>query len=143
MGRDPGEHRVVHRTCRVDLRATRSQRRRACELLRIAGDVWAALIEMNTERFRRRAKPIMGFAELCRELTGTDLGPLARICAEQVAHNYSDACIATAKRKRAGEIAHYPRRKRFFYPVRFRYGAFSLYERRVCLRAARGHRPLV
>src|SRR6266567_6274574 len=143
MPRHRPDYRVVYRTCRVDLRVTQSQLRRAYELLRIAGDIWAALIDMNTERFRRGAKPIMGFAELCRELTGTDLGPLARICAEQVAHNYSDACMATAKRKRAGEIAHYPRRKRFFYPVRFRYGAFALYERRVCLRAARGHRPLV
>ncbi len=127
----------------MDLRATRSQLRRAHELLQLAGDVWAALIDMNTERFRRGAKPVMGFAELCRELTGTDLGPLARICAEQVARNYSDACMATAKRKKAGETSHYPRRKRRFYPVRFRYGAFGMDATRVRLATAAGHGPLI
>ncbi len=129
---------TVMRTTRVELRLTHGQRRRCFALLRAAGDVWAALIELNRARFARGGPPVFGFTALCRELTGADLGPLARICAEDVAKRYSTACLETTRRKRAGKLARYPRRKHALLPVRFRWSAFALEGRRLRLVVAKG-----
>ena len=40
---------MVHRTARVPLRLTRGQRRRCFSALATAGDVWAALIDVNPQ----------------------------------------------------------------------------------------------
>jgi len=126
----------------VALRVTPAQRRRCFGLLFAAGDVWAGLIELNRVRFARGGPPVFGFAALCRELTGADLGPLARICAEDVAKRYSSACFETARRKQAGSRARYPRRKRAVVPVRFRFSAFTLDGRRLRLAVAKGQPEL-
>jgi transposase len=133
---------LVHRTARVRLRVTRGQARRCYGLLRAGGDVWAALIDVNRERFRGGARPIANFQEWCREMTGAPLGELARVCAEGIAKRYCDAFIETARRRRRGERARYPRRKRALFPMRFRTGAFALDGRRVRLAVARGTPPL-
>lgn len=130
------------RTARVAVRATPAQRRRCFGLLFAAGDVWAGLIDLNRARFARGGPPVFGFAALCRELTGADLGPLARICAEDVAKRYSAACFETARRKQAGGRARYPRRKRAVVPVRFRWSAFTLDGRRLRLAVAKGQPEL-
>jgi transposase len=134
--------RLVVRTARVAVRATAAQRRRCFGLLFAAGDVWAGLIELNRARFVRGGPPVFGFAALCRELTGADVGPLARICAEDVAKRYSSACFETARRKKAGGRARYPRRKRAVVPVRFRFSAFTLDGRRLRLATAKGELEL-
>ena len=121
---------------------TRAQRRRCFGLLFAAGDVWAGLIEFNQARFARGGRPVFGFAALCRELTGADLGPLARLCAEDVAKRYSAACFETARRKHAGVRARYPRRKRAMVPVRFRWSTFTLDGRRLRLQVAKGQPEL-
>ena len=69
--------------------------------------MWAALIDVNRERFRRGAPPIGNFQGWCREITGVPLGELARICAEGIAKRYCDAFMQTARRKRRGERARY------------------------------------
>jgi IS605 OrfB family transposase len=130
------------RTARVELRVTRAQRRRCFGLLFAAGDVWAGLIEFNRARFARGGPPVFGFAALCRELTGADVGPLARLCAEDVLKRYSAACFETARRKRAGGRARYPRRKRAMLPVRFRWSTFSLDGHRLRLAVAKGQPEL-
>jgi putative transposase len=81
-------------------------------MLRAGGDVWAALIELNAVRFRRRAKPLFGYAELCREVAGTVVGELSVTALRSVVKRYSDACFESARRKRRGEVARYPRRRR-------------------------------
>ena len=134
---------VVYRSCRVWLRATPAQRRRAFGLLRSAGDVWAALIDMNAERFRRAGPPIFDYPSLCRELRGTDVGELSVAAARSVLRRCSDACMATAARKKAGQGARYPRRKRAMMPVRFYAGTFALERGRLRLSMARGRPPLV
>jgi putative transposase len=134
--------RRVVRTARVALRVTPAQRRRCHGLLFAAGDVWAGLIEFNRVRFARGGPPVFGFAALCRELTGADLGPLARICAEDVAKRYSAACFETARRKQGGGRAGYPRRKRAMVPVRFRWSAFTLDGRRLRLAVTKGQPEL-
>jgi IS605 OrfB family transposase len=133
---------LVHRTARVRLRVTRAQARRCYGLLRAGGDVWAALIDVNRERFRRGGRPIANFQEWCREITGVPLGELARICAEGIAKRYCDAFVETARRKRRGEPARYPRRKRALFPVRFRTGAFGFEGQRLRLAVTRGAAPL-
>jgi hypothetical protein len=56
---------------------------------------------------------------------------------------YSDAWFAAAKHRKDGDVtARFPRRKRRLVPVRFRYGTFTIEQRRVRLATARGCRPL-
>lgn len=133
---------VVCRTARIGLRVTDGQRRRLFGLLETAGDVWAGLIDWNRALMARGAAPVVEFVALCRALTGVPLGDLSRRSAEGVMRRYSDAWFETNKRRRKGERAFYPRRKRHLFPVRFRFGDFHLDARRVRVVTARGTPPL-
>jgi hypothetical protein len=82
---------VCYRTARVRLRVTRAQARRCFALLVAGGDVWAALIELNRIRFRRRAKPLLGYQELCREVAGVVVGELSVAALRSVVRRYADA----------------------------------------------------
>jgi IS605 OrfB family transposase len=126
MGQVVDGEAVLHRTARVGLRVTTGQADRLYALLRDAGDVWAALVDLNTDRRQREAPPEVSFQALCRQLTGVDLGGLSRKCAEGVVRRYTDAWHETARRKARGEPARYPRRKRRLFPVRWRHGGFSI-----------------
>jgi IS605 OrfB family transposase len=130
--------KTVHRTARIDLRLTAAQRRRLIGMLVAGGDVWAGLIELNAVRFRRRGRPILGYVELCRELAGVSVGELDATAMRSVARRYSAACVETARRKRAGQRARYPRRRRALVPLRWYRGTFCLDERRVRLGMAKG-----
>jgi hypothetical protein len=66
--RDPRSPKVVCRTARLGLRATRGQRRRLVGLLVSAGDVWACMLELNAWRRARQDRPLVSYQELCREL---------------------------------------------------------------------------
>jgi hypothetical protein len=96
---------VVHRTARVGLRVTRGQRRRLVRLLVSAGDVWAAVLEINAWRRARQDPPLASYQELCRELAcagpGT-FGELDTTGARSVLLRYSDAWFAAAKRPPGG-----------------------------------------
>src|SRR5690349_8855038 len=113
---------VVYRTARVGLRMTRGQRRRLFGLLRSAGDVWAAVLELNGWRRRRGDRPLVSFHELCRELTAAGegtFGELGTVAARSVLRAYSDAWMSAARRRRAGDVkARFPRRRRRLVPVR-------------------------
>jgi hypothetical protein len=112
--------RVVHRTARCGLRVTRAQCERCFGLLRSAGDVWCAVLELNRMRRARQDMPQAGYQELCRELTASGpgtFGELDAVGARSVLRRYSDAWFATAKRRREGDLsARYPRRKRGLVP---------------------------
>lgn len=108
-----------YRTARIRLRCTPAQARKAFGLLRSAGDVWAALIELNQVRFRRRARPLLSYQELCPEVAGVRVGELSAPALRSVLRRYADACMETAKRKRRGERARYPRRKRHLLAMRY------------------------
>jgi hypothetical protein len=56
----------VYRTARCGLRITRAQRNRLFGLLRSAGDVWCAVLELNRWRRRRQDAPLAGYQELCQ-----------------------------------------------------------------------------
>ncbi len=128
---------VVYRT-RIGLRCTPAQARRCFGLLVAAGDVWAALIEMNEVRFRRGARPIANYQEWCREIAGVRAGDLSVAAMRSVVRRYSDAFFTTAARKRSGEPARYPRRRRRLFPVRWYHETFALDGRRLRFSTARG-----
>ncbi|MGH8985634.1 MAG: RNA-guided endonuclease InsQ/TnpB family protein [Acidimicrobiia bacterium] len=132
----------VHRTARIGLRLTRGQARRCYGLLRAAGDVWAALIEVNAARFDRGGRPIANSQEWCREIAGVTCGELSVTAMGSVVRRYSEAFFETARRKRRGERARYPRRKRALFPTRWYRGTFTLDSRRVRLSVATGRPDL-
>jgi IS605 OrfB family transposase len=137
---------VVHRTARIGVRVTAGQRRRCFDLLRSAGDVWACILELNSWRWRRGARPLTSFVELCRELSASGpgtFGDLDSVGARSVLRRYSDAWFSAAKRRKAGHLqVRYPRRRRRLVPVRYYHGTFTLGGRRLRLPTAVGTPPL-
>jgi IS605 OrfB family transposase len=134
---------LVHRTARVRLRVTRYQADRCYGLMRSAGDLWAWLLDTNRQRLEQGAAPIVGYQALCRELTARGpAGELSTVGARSVLARYSDSWFAAAKRRRKGEPAGFPRRKRLLVPVRFYHQTFQLDGRRVRLPVTRGRPAL-
>ena len=121
---------MVYRTARCGLRATRAQRNRLFGLLRSAGDVWCAVLELNRWRRQRQDAPLAGYRELCRELAASGpgtFGELDTTGARSVLRRYSDAWFAAAKRRKTGDAsARFPRRKQGLVPVRWYAGTFTL-----------------
>jgi transposase len=144
--RDRDAPQVVYRTARCGLRLTRLQRERVFGLLRSAGDVWCAVLEVNQWRRRRQDPPLAAYQELCRELTAAGpgtFGELDTTGARSVLRRYSDAWFATAKRRKGGDkTARYPRRRRGLVPTRWYAGTFAIDGRRLRIPVARGCPPL-
>ena len=144
--RSPQSPPVVYRTARAGLRVTRAQRRRLVGLLVSAGDVWAAVLELNAWRQARQARPLAGYQELCRELAASGpgtFGELDTVGARSVLRRYSDAWFAAAQRRRDGdERARFPRRRRALMPLRWYRGTFTLVSRRLQIPTARGRSAL-
>ena len=134
--------RLVHRTAHIRLRSTRRQTDR-CYGLRSAGDIWAWLLDLNRQRRQQDALPVIGYPALCRELTAVgSFGELSVVGARSVLRRYADACREAAKRRRNGQHAHFPRRRRALVPVRFYRGTFLLGGKRVRLPVAKGQPEL-
>ena len=104
--------------------------------------MWAALLEVNAARFRARARPIANYQEWCREIAGVRVGELSVPAMRSVVRRYCEAFFETARRKKRGECARYPRRKRALFPIRWYSGTFALEGNRVRLSTARGTSPL-
>jgi IS605 OrfB family transposase len=135
--------RLVHRTAHVALRASRRQTRRCYGLLRSAGDVWAGLLDTNRQRQQQGEPPLTAYHALCRQLTSAEpFGELSVVGARSVLRRYSDAWFQAAKRRRAGQHAGFPRRKRALVPVRFHNGTFTIQGQWVRLPVAKGHPEL-
>jgi putative transposase len=130
----------------VGLRVTRAQRRRLLALLVSAGDVWAAVLEINAWRRARQDRPLVSYQALFRELAASGpgcFGELDSTGARSVLRRYSDAWFATAKRRKEGDrTARFPRRRRALMPVRWYHGTFTLTGRMLRIPVARGHPPL-
>jgi putative transposase len=137
---------VVYRTARAGLRLTRGQRRRVLELLVLAGDVWACVLELNAWRRARQDAPLAGYPALCRELAAAGpgcFGELDSVGARSVLRRYSDAWFsAAACRKKGDGSARFPRRRRKMMPVRWYHGTFALEGRRLRIPVAQGCPPL-
>jgi hypothetical protein len=138
----PQESKVLHRTARVELRVTATQRERCFALLRSGGDVWAAVLELNALRQRRNDVPVVSYQALCWELTRSGPGcaaELSSVGARSILRRYSDAWFSTNARRRGGDgSARYPRRRRSLLPSRYYAGTFVLGDRHLTLPTARG-----
>jgi transposase len=66
------------------------------------------------------------------------VGELSVVAMRSVVRRYADAFFETAKRRRAGERARYPRRKHALFPLRWYQGTFAIDGRRVRLNTVRG-----
>jgi IS605 OrfB family transposase len=136
-------HRLVHRTARIRLRVTGHQADRCYGLMRSAGDVWAWLLDRNRQCPNQLGPLVVTYTALCRELTRMgSFGELSVVGARSVVHRYSDAWFEAAKRRRNGQQAGFPRRKRALVPVRFYNGTFLLEGQRVRLPVAKGRPEL-
>ena len=89
----------------------------------------------------------MTYQELCRVLAADGpgiFGDLSSSGARSILRRYSDSWMATAKRRRAGDLsARYPRRKKALVPSRYYAGTFDLEGRRLRIPVARGAAPLI
>jgi IS605 OrfB family transposase len=114
--------------------------------LRSGGDIGAAVLELNALRQRRGDAPVVGYQELCRELSLAGpgcAGELSSVGARSILRRYSDAWFNTNAARRDGDRSvHYPRRRRSLMPSRYYAGTFTLDERHLTLPTARGCAPL-
>ena len=144
--RPPQSPKVVYRTARAGLRVTRRQRHRLLGLLASAGDVWAAVLEINAWRRTRQDRPLVSYQELCHELAASGPGTFGQLDshgARSVLRRYSDAWLATAQRRRDGDRrARFPRRRRALMPIRWYHGRFTLAGRRLRIPVACGRPAL-
>jgi IS605 OrfB family transposase len=104
------------------------------------------VLELSAVRRRRGAPPLVSYQELCRELSAAGpgtFGELSAVGARSILRRYSDAWMATAKRRKQGDTsARYPRRKKSLVPSRYYAGTFNLDGRRLRIPTAQGTAPL-
>ncbi|MEA2587476.1 MAG: putative transposase [Actinomycetota bacterium] len=134
---------TVHRTARIPIRATKAQRRRCLGLLRSAGDVRAMVIDCNRQLREWKLDAVVTYQGLCREVAGMSFGELDMVGIRSVLRRYSSEWFEAAKRRKAGEVAGFPRRKKGLLPVRWYHGTFSIGSDRLRIPTARGVPPLV
>ena len=109
---------TLHRSARIPIRATRAQRRRLFGLMRSAGDVRALVLDCNRQLREWKMAPVVSYQALCREIAGMTFGELDMVGARSVLRRYSSEWFEAAKRRKAGENASFPRRKKALLSVR-------------------------
>ena len=62
--------------------------------------------------------PVVSYQALCREIAGMTFGELDMVGARSVLRRYSSEWFEAAKRRKAGENASFPRRKKALLSVR-------------------------
>ena len=133
----------LHRSARIAIRATRAQRRRLYGLLRSAGDVRALVIDCNRQLREWKLPPVVSYQALCREIAGMSFGELDTVGARSVIRRYSTEWFEAAKRRKAGQPAGFPRRKKALLPVRWYHGTFCIDGDGLRIPVRRGAPPLV
>ena len=106
---------------------TDAKRARCFALLEDAGDVWAWCIDRFHDRFRRGLPNANSVTEMWPDQKAHGpFGDLTAHCAQDVTKGFSAAFFAAMRRRRAGEKARLPLRKRHLVPVTWRKGEFQL-----------------
>jgi hypothetical protein len=126
----------VARTFRVKVMATPAKRKRAYGLLVSGGDAWA----WSIDRFHARARDGLANANSVVQMWPDQkghgaFGELSVHCAQDVTKAWSAAFFETMKRRKKGEQARLPLRKKWLVPVTWRKGEFTLSA------ASEGRRP--
>jgi putative transposase len=134
---------TLHRSARIAIRATRPQRRRLYGLLRSAGDVRALVLDCNRQLREWKLRPVVSYQALCREIAGMSFGELDTVGARSVLRHYSTEWFEAAKRRKAGQHAGFPRRKRALPAVRWYHGTFRIEGDRLRIPVRRGAPALV
>src|SRR6267143_1766713 len=134
---------TLHRSARIAIRATKPQRRRLYGLLRSAGDVRALVLDCNRQLREWKLPPVVSYQGLCREIAGMSFRELDTVGARSVLRHYSTEGFEAAKRRKAGQHAGFPRRKRALLAVRWYHGTFRIEADRLRIPVRREAPPLV
>ena len=134
---------TLHRSARIPIRATRAKRRRLFGLLRSAGDVRTLVLDCNRQLREWKLPSVVTYQGLCREIAGMAFGELDSVGARSVIRRYSSEWFGAAKRRKAGQHARFPRRKRALLAVRWYHSTFKIDSDRLRIPVARGAPPLV
>src|SRR5258708_22913156 len=117
----------VVRTFRVKVMSTECKKERCFALLADAGDVWAWCIDRFHDRFRRGLPNANSVTEMRPDQKAHGpFGDLTAHCAQDVTKGFSAAFFEVMRRRRAGEKARLPLRKRHLVPVTWRKGEVQL-----------------
>jgi transposase len=112
-------------------------------LLRSAGDARALVLDCNRQLREWKLPPVVSYQGLCQEIAGMSFGELDMVGARSVTKRYSDEWFEAARRRKAGEDAGFPRRKRALLSVRWYHGTFRIDGDRLRIPVARGAPLLV
>jgi putative transposase len=139
----------VVRTFRVKVMATPAKKSRAHDLLVSGGDAWAWCIDRFHARISDGLPNANSVVGIWPDQKGHGpFGELMSDCAQDVTRGWSAAYFETMKRRKNGEQARLPLRKRWVVPVTWRKGRFDLVplvngqRARVRLGTARGYPDL-
>jgi hypothetical protein len=133
-GSVPGGY--VVRTFRVKVMATPAKKARAYNLLVWGGDTWAWCTDRFHARIRDGLPNANSVVEMWPDQKGHGLfGELSVHCAQDVTKAWSAAFFGTMKRRKKGEQARLPLRKKWLVPATWRKGEFALSA------ASEGRRP--
>jgi putative transposase len=127
----------VVRTFRLKVMATPAKKARAYNLLVSGGDTWAWCIDRFHAHIRdglpNANSPVQMWPD---QKEHGHFGQLSVHCAQDVTKTWSAAFFETMKRRKKGEQARLPLRKKWLVPVTWRKGEFALSG------ASGGRRPL-
>lgn len=118
----------VIRSYRVKVMSTRAKHRRARGMLVAGGDAWAFCIDRFHERIRAGLPNANSLVQLWPDQKAHGpFGDLSAHCAQDVTKAWSAAYFQTMRRRKLGEEAALPLKKRYLFPVTWRKGEFTLH----------------
>jgi hypothetical protein len=127
FGKGPVTDGYVVRTFRVKVMATPAKNKRAYNLLVSGGDAWVWCIDRFHGRLRDGLPNANSMVQMWPDQKGHGpFGQLTAHCAQDVTKAWSAALFETMKRRKKGEQARLPLRKRWLVPVTWRKGEFAL-----------------
>src|SRR5260370_1828096 len=116
----------VVRSFRMTVMAAGGKRERCVALLEDAGDVWAWCIDRFHDRLRRGLPSANSVTEMWPDQKAHGpFGDLTAHCAQDVTKGFSAAFFAAMRRRRGGEKARLPLRKRYPVSAPWRTGEFQ------------------
>jgi transposase len=84
------------------------------------------VLDCNRHLREWRLPEMVSYRALCREIAGMSFGELDMVAARSVIRRYSTEWFEAAKRRRAGMVAGFPRRKKALLSVRWYHGTFRI-----------------
>jgi hypothetical protein len=118
----------VIRSYRVKVMSTRAKHRRATAMLVAAGDTWSFCIDRFHERIRAGLPNANSLVQLWPDQKAHGpFGDLSAHCAQDVTKAWSSAYFEAMRRRKLGQKAALPLKKRYLVPVTWRRGEFSLH----------------